>query len=76
MNIKLESEPLEIECNPFNFSSGGTTGKKRRKKKDKEKKVSILCIDIDYMMHRDHRFHNLLTILTIIEIFAATWTAI
>ena len=40
MNIKLESEPLEVECNPFNYSStGGTTGKKRRKKKDKEKKV-------------------------------------
>merc|ERR1711981_1269616 len=38
MNIKLESEPLEVECNPFNFSSGGSTGKKRRKKKDKEKK--------------------------------------
>lgn len=38
MNIKLESEPLEVECNPFNFSSGGPTGKKRRKKKDKEKK--------------------------------------
>ena len=40
MNIKMESEPLEVECNPFNFSSGGSTGKKRRKKKDKEKKVS------------------------------------
>ena len=39
MNIKLESEPLEVECNPFNFSSGAATGKKRRKKKDKEKKV-------------------------------------
>merc|ERR1712141_234976 len=32
-------EPLEVECNPFNYSStGGPTGKKRRKKKDKEKK--------------------------------------
>jgi len=39
MNIKLESEPLEVDVNPFNYSStGGTTGKKRRKKKDKEKK--------------------------------------
>ena len=43
MNIKLESEPLEVDVNPFNYSStGGTTGKKRRKKKDKEKKV--LCL--------------------------------
>ena len=39
MNIKLESEPLEVDVNPFNYSStGGATGKKRRKKKDKEKK--------------------------------------
>ena len=44
MNIKMESEPLEVECNPFNFSSGGTTGKKRRKKKDKEKKVISVII--------------------------------
>ena len=57
MNIKLESEPLEVECNPFNFSSGAATGKKRRKKKDKEKKVkdsiksySIICINFFLML--------------------------
>ena len=80
LNIKLESEPLEIECNPFNFSSSGTTGKKRRKKKDKEKKVSIQHKIFDDEVHftlRDkflslqskYRFKN-------IFYFAATWAAI
>ena len=76
LNIKLESEPLEIECNPFNFSSSGTTGKKRRKKKDKEKKVSIQHKIFDAIMHykvlslkSKYRLKN-------IFYFAATWAAI
>ena len=68
MNIKLESEPLEVECNPFNFSSGGPTGKKRRKKKDKEKKVKDSIKSYSIMNILRHKFRSCVNILLMIFI--------